>query len=283
MAETELTPSVLGAEPGDVPVFEEDDRPLSERLADPTSTLVLNLGGFEGPIDVLLVLARDQKVDLMQVSILQLAEQYLLFIETARQSQLELAADYLVMAAWLAFLKSKLLLPKEENDDQPSAEEMAEALKFQMMRLEAMQEAGRKIFELPRKGINFYPRGAPEGLPVTLRAVYDVSLYDLLRAYGRQHNEKNVTALEIEPFDLYSIDEAIARLREILPGVPDWTELSSFLPQSIKEPLMRRSAVSTTLIAILELVRQGKADIRQDGGAFSPIFLKPANRPSAND
>jgi segregation and condensation protein A len=283
MAETELTPAALGAEPGDVPVFEEDDRPLSERLADPTSTLVLNLGGFEGPIDVLLVLARDQKVDLMQVSILQLAEQYLLFIETARQSQLELAADYLVMAAWLAFLKSKLLLPKEENDDQPSAEEMAEALKFQMMRLEAMQEAGRKIFELPRKGINFFQRGAPEGLPVTLRAVYDVSLYDLLRAYGRQHNEKNVTALEIEPFDLYSIDEAIARLREILPGVPDWTEMASFLPQSIKEPLMRRSAVSTTLIAILELVRQGKADIRQDGGAFSPIFLKPANRPSAND
>ncbi len=271
------------ADPADLPAFEEDDRPLSERLADPNSLFVLNLGSFEGPIDVLLVLARDQKVDLMHISILALADQYLKFIETARQSQLELAADYLVMAAWLAFLKSKLLLPREENDDQPSAEEMAEALKFQMMRLEAMQEAGRKVFELPRKGINFYPRGAPEGLPVTLRTVYDVSLYDLLRAYGRQHNEKNVTALEIEAFDLYSIDDAIARLREILPGVPDWTELSAFLPQSVRDPLMRRSAVSTTLIAVLEMVRQGKADIRQDGGAYSPIFLKPANRPSAND
>ena len=276
----------MPSEPSDLaalPEFEEDDRPISERLADPNALFVLNLGAFEGPIDVLLVLARDQKVDLMHISILALAEQYLRFIETARQSQLELAADYLVMAAWLAFLKSKLLLPKEENDDQPSAEEMAEALKFQMMRLEAMQEAGRKVFQLPRKGINFYPRGAPEGLPVTLRAVYDVSLYDLLRAYGRQHNEKNVTALEIEPFDLYSIDDAIARLREILPGVPDWTELASFLPQGTLQPLMRRSAVSTTLIAVLELVRQGKADIRQDGGAYSPIFLKPANRPSAND
>ncbi len=271
------------ADPADLPAFEEDDRPLSERLADPNSLFVLNLGSFEGPIDVLLVLARDQKVDLMHISILALADQYLKFIETARQSQLELAADYLVMAAWLAFLKSKLLLPREENDDQPSAEEMAEALKFQMMRLEAMQEAGRKVFELPRKGINFYPRGAPEGLPVTLRTVYDVSLYDLLRAYGRQHNEKNVTALEIEAFDLYSIDDAIARLREILPGVPDWTELSAFLPQSVRDPLMRRSAFSTTLIAVLEMVRQGKADIRQDGGAYSPIFLKPANRPSAND
>jgi segregation and condensation protein A len=273
----------MASDLSDIPAFEEDERPLSERLADPNSTFVLNLGGFEGPIDVLLVLARDQKVDLMHISILALADQYLRFIETARQSQLELAADYLVMAAWLAFLKSKLLLPKEENDDQPSAEEMAEALKFQMMRLEAMQEAGRKVFALPRRGIDFYPRGAPEGLPVTLRAVYDVSLYDLLRAYGRQHNEKNVTALEIEPFDLYSIDEAIARLREILPGVPDWTEMASFLPQGIKQPLMRRSAISTTLIAVLELVRQGKADIRQDGGAFSPIFLKPADRPSAND
>lgn len=266
-----------------MPEFEEDDRPLAEWLADPNAQFVLNLGSFEGPIDVLLVLARDQKVDLMQVSILALADQYLKFIETARQHHLELAADYLVMAAWLAFLKSKLLLPKEESGDQPSAEEMAEALKFQMLRLESMQEAGRKVFELPRKGIDFYPRGAPEGLPVTLRTVYDVSLYDLLRAYGRQHNEKNVTALEIEPFDLFSIDDAIARLREILPGVPDWTELKAFLPQGVQQPLMRRSAISTTLIAVLEMVRQGKADIRQDGGAFSPIFLKPANRPSAND
>ncbi len=265
------------------PPFEEDGRPLSERLADASSQLVLNLGGFEGPIDVLLVLARDQKVDLMHISILALADQYLTFIETARQSQLELAADYLVMAAWLAFLKSKLLLPREDDDGQPSADEMAEALKFQMMRLEAMQEAGRNIFALPRRGIDYFPRGAPEGLPLTLRAVYDVSLYDLLKAYGRQHNERNVTALEIEPFDLYSIDEAIVRLREILPGVLDWTDLSAFLPQGVRQPLLRRSAVSATLIAVLELVRQGKADIRQDGGAYSPIFLKPANRPSAND
>jgi len=265
------------------PEFNEDDRSLAERMADPTSELVLTLGGFEGPIDVLLTLARDQKVDLMHISILALAKQYLKFIETAREFRLELAADYLVMAAWLAYLKSKLLLPKEEEDDEPSAAEMAEALKFQMMRLEAMQEAGKNLFELPRRGMDFFPRGAPEGLPVSYRAVYDVSLYDLLRAYATQHREKNVTALEIEPFDLYSIDDAVQRLREILPGVPDWTQLQMFLPPDINQPLLRRSAVSTTLVAVLELVRDGRADIRQDGGAFSPIFVKPANRPAAND
>jgi segregation and condensation protein A len=267
--------------PSELPVFEEDTGPAGS--GDPLSQLVLTLGAFEGPIDVLLVLARDQKVDLMHISILALAEQYLLFIETAREHQLELAADYLVMAAWLAYLKSKLLLPKEESGAEPSAEEMAEALKFQMRRLEAMQEAGRNIFALPRRGMDFFPRGTTEGLPITYRTVYDVSLYDLLRAYGAQHREKNIKALEIEPFDLYSIDEAIARLREILPGVPDWTDLKSFLPQGLRQPLMRRSAISTTLIAVLELVRQGKADVRQDGGAFSPIFVKPADRPSAND
>ncbi len=276
------SPSELPPElPGDLPEFVEDPAPSPS--ADPMSQLVLTLGGFEGPIDVLLVLARDQKVDLMQVSILALAEQYLLFVEKAREHHLELAADYLVMAAWLAYLKSKLLLPKEESGVEPTAEEMAEALKFQMRRLEAMQEAGRKLFELPRRGIDFYPRGLTEGLPITYRTVYDITLYDLLRAYGAQHREKNIKALEIEAFDLYSIDEAIARLREILPGVPDWTDLKAFLPQGERRPLMRRSAISTTLIAVLELVRQGKADLRQDGGAYSPIYLKPADRPSAND
>ncbi len=271
----------MSESPSDLPAFEEDAGPAGS--GDPLSQLVLTLGAFEGPIDVLLVLARDQKVDLMHISILALAEQYLLFVETAREHQLELAADYLVMAAWLAYLKSKLLLPKEESGAEPSAEEMAEALKFQMRRLESMQEAGRKIFELPRRGIDFYPRGFNEGLPITYRTVYDVSLYDLLRAYGAQHREKNIKALEIEPFDLYSIEDAISRLREILPGVPDWTDLRAFLPKGVRQPLMRRSAVSTTLIAILEMVRQGKADVRQDGGAFSPIFIKPADRPAAND
>ena len=265
------------------PEFEEDDRSLVERLADPLSNLVLTLGSFEGPIDVLLTLARDQKVDLMHISILALAEQYLHFIDTVRELRLEIAADYLVMAAWLAFLKSKLLLPKEEDGDEPGATEMAEALKFQMLRLEAMQGAGRKLFELPRRGMDFFPRGEPEGLPIAYRTVYDVSLYDLLRAYATQHREKNITALEIEPFDLYSIDDAVSRLRKTLPGVLDWTELKVFLPPDVIQPFLMRSAISTTLVAVLELVRDGEADVRQDGGHFSPIFVKPTNRPVVND
>jgi len=259
------------------PPFEED-QPEAVRGEPGPSDLVLNLAGFEGPIDVLLTLARDQKVDLIHISILELAQQYLKFVDAARQHYLELAADYLVMAAWLAFLKSKLLLPREEEEE-PSAAEMADALKWQLLRLQAMQEAGKKLMELPRKGQAFFTRGDPEGLPVTYTSVYDISLYDLLRAYGRARQEGAPTALEIEPIDLYSIDEAIDRLRTVLPNVPDWTVLISFLPQGHLPPLKRRSAVSTTLLAALELVRQGKADIRQDGGPFSPIYLKPANRP----
>lgn len=262
-----------------VPTFEED--PPRDVMAG--EGFILALSGYEGPIDVLLTMARDQKVDLKQISILALADQYLIFIERAAREHLELAADYLVMAAWLAYLKSKLLLPPEENPDQPSAEEMADALKFQLMRLQAMQDAGAKIFQLPVRGVNFFGRGMAEGLPVTYRTVYDVSLYDLLKAYAAQHRDRAVTALEIEPFDLFSIDDAIERLRGVLPGVPDWSALLEFLPRGIRQPLMRRSAISTTLIAALELVRQGKADIRQDGGHFSPIFIKPAQRPALHE
>ncbi len=262
----------------DSPPFEEDERPVSQTDGAGASDFVLNLGGFEGPIDVLLTLARDQKVDLIQISILELAEQYLVFVDAAREHYLELAADYLVMAAWLAYLKSKLLLPQEEEEE-PSATEMADALRYQLVRLQAMQDAGKKLVELPRKGQAFFSRGDPEGLPVSYRSVYDISLYDLLRGYARSRQEGAPTSLEIEPIDLYSIDEAIDRLREFLPNVPDWTALFSFLPKGSMSPFKRRSAISTTLLAALELVRIGKADIRQDGGLYSPIFLKPANRP----
>jgi len=250
--------------------FEEDKRPdgvVSKK------DFVLSLDGFEGPIDILLNLTRQQKVDLTQISILELAEQYLEFVSAARSLQIELAADYLVMAAWLVFLKSRLLLPSEE-DEQPSGEEMAEVLKFQLRRLEGMQKAGRMVLELPRRGVDFFPRGAPEGVPTKYRSVYDVSLYDLLKAYGRQRSEGGKTALEIEPLDLFSIDDAVIRLRRILGTVPEWMELKLFLPKEPMSPLMKRSAISSTLVAVLELVRQGKADVRQDGGICTPIFVR---------
>jgi len=251
--------------------FEEDKRPdgvISKK------DFVLSLEGFEGPIDILLNLTRQQKVDLTQISILDLADQYVAFISAARSLQIEIAADYLVMAAWLVFLKSRLLLPSEE-DEQPSGEEMAEVLKFQIRRLEAMQEAGRMVVEMPRRGVDFFSRGAPEGLPIKYRSVYDVSLYDLLKAYGRQRSEGGGTALAIEPLDLFSIDDAIVRLRHVLKTVPEWMELKSFLPKEAMSPLMKKSAISSTLVAVLELVRQGKADVRQDGGVFAPIFVRP--------
>jgi len=260
------------------PPFEEDEQTVASGPGEMSSNLVLNLGGFEGPIDVLLALSREQKVDLIHISILELAEQYLLFVDEARSLYLELAADYLVMAAWLAFLKSRLLLPKEE-DEEPSAAEMADALRYQLMRLEAMQDAGKKLMELPRKGQAFFTRGDPEGLPVSYRSVYDISLYDLLKGYARSRQEAQLASLDIEPIDLYSIDEAIQRLSNFLPNVPDWTTLNAFLPDGYLSPFKRRSALSTTLLAALELVRIGKADIRQVGGLYSPIYMKRANRP----
>ncbi|MBP02854.1 MAG: segregation/condensation protein A [Rhodospirillaceae bacterium] len=255
-------------------ILEEDNQQRNKPVVEGfPADFVLNINGFEGPIDILLALAREQKVDLVNISILELAEQYLVFVQNAVQKELELAADYLVMAAWLAFLKSKLLLPVEEEIE-PSASEMAEALRWQLLRLESMQMAGNELMALPRKQIDFFYCGQPEGLPTSYQAVFDTTLYDVLRAYGRTRTNKAPTILEIEPIDLYSIEDAVQRLKDILPNFPDWVTLKSFMPEGLLPPLKMRSAVSTTLLAALELVREGKANIRQDGGAYSPIFVK---------
>lgn len=250
--------------------FEED-------LAAPSPEgggLVLDLEGFEGPIDVLLQLARDQKVDLTQISILQLAEQYLEFIREARRLRLELAADYLVMAAWLAYLKSRLLLPEPEGEDEPSGAEMAAALAFQLQRLEAMQNAGQELMKLPQLGQEIFARGAPERVPRSTTAIYDVSLYELLRAYGRVRGAAQRTqSLKVLSLDLYSVEEAVERLRALLGDAPGWRTLHSFLPADLRDSLMLRSAVATTFSASLEMVKAGQAQLRQDT-AFGPIYLR---------
>lgn len=246
--------------------------------------LLLALGGFEGPIDVLLQLARDQKVDLVHISILQLAEQYLAFIAEARREHLELAADYLVMAAWLAYLKSRLLLPPEPGDEEPSGEEMAAALQFQLQRLEAMQAAGAQLLERPRLGRDVFARGMPEGVSVVAHTIWDVGLYDLLRAYGDFKRRQGASQLEIEPLTLYSVDEAIKRLSRLLGTLPDWQTLRRYLPADIDDPLLRRSALCAHFIASLELAKQGKVELRQDGGPYSPIWLRARERaPDADD
>jgi segregation and condensation protein A len=251
------------------PAFEED---TVGGGGDP-ATLVVNLDGFDGPIDVLLTLARDQKVDLARISILQLAEQYLVFVRLARDRHLDLAADYLVMAAWLAFLKSRLLLPVPKGDDEPSGAEMAAALQFQLQRLEAMRTAGQALMERPRLGLKRLPRGAPEPVAIHRQTVFDLTWHDLLRAYGAVRGRQRQASLSVEPFDLYSVDQALARLNSLMGQALDWTALVRFLPEDLADALHRRSAIGATFVAGLELARQGRLDLRQDG-AFSPLYVR---------
>ena len=240
------------------------------------SNLILNLEGFDGPIDLLLQLAREQKVDLVNISILALAEQYISYIENLKVRFIELAADYLVMATWLAYIKSKLLLPTEEEDE-PSAEEMAESIKWQLLRLEAMQKSGTKIFNLPRRSKDFFGRDDEEGLQISYKNIYNVKLYDLLNAYGQFNPTIIQDVYSLEPMDFFSVEEAISRLKIMLPNLPDWTVLMDFLPDKLDSGIKKRSAISTTLVAALDLVQKGQADIRQDGGNFSPIYIKQMN------
>ena len=245
----------------------------SEPIAGDHNELVVDLEGFEGPIDVLLTLARQQKVDLVHISILELADQYLAFIGEARRLSLEIAADYLVMAAWLAYLKSRLLLPAPEEDEQPSGPELAEALAFQLRRLEAMQEAGASVMALPRLGVDVFPRGAPEGVEVVRTPVFQLSLYELLKAYGEQQRRVHTSTLEIAPTVLDSVDQALERLRRLLGDMPDWQTLMKFLPSDSGLGLLHRSAVAATFGAALELTRLGRIELRQSG-TFGPIYIR---------
>ncbi len=236
--------------------------------------LVVDLDGYEGPIDVLLMLAREQKVDLTRISILRLADQFLAFITTARRLQLEVAADYLVMAAWLAYLKSRLLLPQPPTPEGPSGEELAAALTHQLQRLEAMQEAGARLMARPQLGRDVFARGDPEGLPRVLVPVWEVALYDLLKAYGDGRQRKEGGVLHIEAPELYAMDDALQRLERMLGRMPDWRSLMSFLPPLAGgDGLVWRSAIAATFAASLELVRAGRLQLRQDA-AFGPIYLR---------
>ena len=235
--------------------------------------LVLDIEGFEGPIDVLLKLARDQKVDLIHISILQLAEQYLAFVGEIRKQNLELAADYLVMAAWLAYLKSKLLLPDLPGDDEPSGEELANALAFQLRRLEAMREAGKELFNRKQLGIDFFSRGGPEDFVPNYIEITDVNLFQLLTAYITHVKRKETrNALRIEPFPTYSLEDSMRRLEGFLKIGVDWESLWKYLPENITDDFFGRSAVASTLVASLEMVKQGKLVIRQKF-TFGPIYL----------
>ncbi|MFO0997483.1 MAG: ScpA family protein [Alphaproteobacteria bacterium] len=253
----------------------EDTREDAAPVAD--SQLVVSLEGYEGPIDVLLDLARDQKVDLTQISILQLANQYLDFIASAHNLRLEIAADYLVMAAWLAYLKSRLLLPQtEEETEGPSGEAMAEALRFQLQRLEAMREAAQRLMARPQLGVDVFDRGAPEGITVIAHRPFEVSLFELLKAYADQRRRTETRTLHIPPLlELYAVEDAMERLVTMLGGAGEWRTLFSFLPVGLRDPLMMRSALASTLSATLELVRTRKIELRQNE-TFGTIYVRKA-------
>ncbi len=239
-------------------------------------SLVLALDGFEGPIDLLLTLSREHKIDITKISILALAEQYLAFINRARELKLEIAADYLVMAAWLAYLKSRLLLPVQgENEEGEDPAEMAARLAFQLQRLEAMQNVAQKLLERPRLGQYFFGRGMPEKIKVETITTYNASLFDLLRAYGNIRQRAQASTLKINATSLYSMDQAVQRLRGILGKIPDWVTLEAYLPPDLGDPLVRRSAKAATFAATLELVREGILDVQQSA-VFAPIMIRKA-------
>jgi segregation and condensation protein A len=255
----------------------------SEEQAD-ADALLLHLDTFEGPIDVLLQLARDQKVDLTQISILQLARQYLSFIDRAQQLSLDIAAEYLVMAAWLAYLKSKLLLPKQETEtEEPSAEMMAEALAFQLRRLEAVKDVADKLKNRMHRNLTVYERGEREKFTAPEPDKYSVDLFQLLKAYGDITQRKTSTHYKPLTFPVLSMEDAMARMVKMLGRLPRagnasvWTTLKSFIPEKISDPLFAKSSIASLLTSALELAKQGKVEIRQDD-TFRPIYLRAVER-----
>lgn len=235
-------------------------------------SLFVILDGFEGPIDLLLSLAREQKVDLSKIAILPLAEQYLAFINSARDLDIDVAADYLVMAAWLAYLKSRLLLPDPEPDEQDEAMDMADALKFQLMKLEAMQNAGRQLMARARLGQQRFANGQPQTFRATENIAFTATLFDLIKTYGNIATAKEASTLTIASSRLYSVEEAVTRLVGLIGRSPGWSTLQSFMPPGLNTPLDKRSAMASHFSASLEMVRNGNLKIRQDNH-FGPIWL----------
>ena len=258
----------------DSETFDEADDFADGPGAPPISTFVVDLDGYEGPIDVLLTLAREHKLDLTRISILALADQYLEFVTEARHRNLELAADYLVMAAWLAYLKSRLLLPDLGDEDEPSGEEMATALAFHLQRLEAMRNAGQGLMARARLGTAFFRRGAPETFRALTNTILEVTLFELLKTYGEQKRRAFGGVLHIEAFEIHTVDEALERLKGLLGSTPDWESLWRFLPEGLMEGLVARSAIASTFAASLELAREGKIKLRQSS-PYGTIYLKP--------
>jgi segregation and condensation protein A len=245
----------------------DEERGISE------PSLVVDVAGFEGPLDLLLHLARNQKVDLARISVLALAEQYLAFIETVRRLRIELAADYLVMAAWLAYLKSKLLIPQQSGDEGESGEEMAAVLQFRLKRLEAMRDAAARLVNRNRLGRDVFARGMPEAVIVEKRNAWSATLYDLLTAYAAQRQRLAITNVKIAKRGVWSLKEARDILVRLIGEFRDWTSLDRFLADYLSLPESRATAIASSFAASLELVREGHIEMRQEQ-AFAPLYMR---------
>lgn len=258
----------------------ETGRPAE--IADSEPALVVDVGGYEGPLDLLLTLARQQKVDLSKISILALADQYLAFIEAARKIRLELAGDYLVMAAWLAYLKSRLLLPEPPSPDGPSAEEMATALANRLRRLEAIREAANRLMNRPQFQRDIFPRGNPESIAEIRHPKYTATLYDLLTAYAAQRQQRVLASVHLAKRTVWSLSEARASLERLVGMAEDWSCLDDLLMQYVVDPSQRATVFASSFASALELVREGEMELNQKQ-AFAPLYFrkKPPQAASA--
>ena len=241
----------------------------TERLA--AEALIVDVDGFEGPLDLLLTLSRTQKVDLRRISVLQLAEQYMVFVERARALRIELAADYLVMAAWLAYLKSALLLPKDPTID-PSPEELALRLQLRLERLNAMRESGARLMARDRVGRDIFLRGNPEGLRVVKARAWECDYFELITAYGQVKARTQPVMHVVKKRQVMTLEEALERVSAMIGRAVDWTSIEAFLPIAA-EPALRKSALASSFVAALELAKRGAVDLQQEA-TFAPLLLR---------
>lgn len=242
--------------------------------AEERDMLMVDVEGFEGPLDLLLALARTQKVDLAKISVLALAQQYLDFISEARRLRLEVAADYLVMAAWLAFLKSKLLLPAEPSEEgEPTGAELAALLAFRLKRLHAMREASAQLMTRKRLGRDVFARGLPEPIRILRKSVYEANVYDLLKAYSQQRQRTATRSMQVRQRTVWSLKEARHELERLLGTAVDWAPLNQLLMEFLVEPEIRRTALASSFTATLEMTREGALEIRQ-AKSFAPLFVR---------
>jgi segregation and condensation protein A len=246
---------------------------MAPQLASDERALIVDVEGFEGPLDLLLTLARQQKVDLAKISILALADQYLVFIEQARRLRLELAADYLVMAAWLAYLKSRLLLPDAPGAEGLSAAEMANALALRLKQLEAIRATAQKLFDRHQLGRHVFGRGDPEPIAEIKHPKWSATLYDLLSAYATERQRHVLARVRFAKRAVWSLAEARSALERLVGMTSDWSQLDTYLIDYLVEPSMRATVFASSLAAALELVREGQVEVNQQT-AFGPIYLR---------